>query len=273
MYYIEHSLGDDILTSINIYNEDCLSGIQKLNDNVVDFVITSPPYDDLRDYNGYTFDFDYFMKLSQELYRVLKVGGVIIWVVSDKTDDGSESGTSFKQALYFKEIGFKLYDTMIFAKKNYINKNHRRYEQAFEYMFVLSKGIPKSFNPIKVPCIHEGKPRSGTYRHEKNGKLKKLNTPGKVKSTKIKSNIWYYTVGKNCTKLKAAHTHMAIFPDQLVEDHIKSWTEENDLILDPFIGSGTVARICKILKRNFIGYEISTEYCNLANSLLKEICD
>lgn len=239
--------------------------------NTIDCVITSPPYDDLREYKGYIFNFNYFEEVAKELYRVVKPGGVIVWIVGDKTNKGTESGTSFKQALYFKKIGFKLHDTMIFAKKNYTSQKHDRYEQEFEYMFILSKGKPKTFNPIMIPCKYKGRTRTGTYRHNKDGKLRGLNTPGKVKDKKIKGNIWYYTVGENCTKLKKAHAHMAIFPDELVKDHIRSWTNVGDLVLDPFMGSGTVARICKGMQRSFLGYDISVEYCNLAREMLDEI--
>lgn len=254
-----------------IYNMDCLSGLKQLDSNCIDAVITSPPYDDLREYNGFIFDFDYFIKIARELYRVLKQGGVIIWVVADKTDNGSESGTSFKQALYFKDIGFKLYDTMIFAKRNYTPKTKRRYEQEFEYMFVFSKGIPKTFNPIKIPCEFAGKERTGTYRQKVDGILKELNTKGKVNDLKIKGNVWYYVVGRRCTNIAEAHLHAAIFPDQLVEDHLKSWTEKDDLILDPFMGSGTVARISKLMGRNYIGFEIDEKSCEIAEITINKI--
>ena len=80
-----------------IYNEDCLVTMKKMPDNFVDLVLTSPPYDDLRNYNGYKLVFE---NVAKELFRIIKKGGVVIWVVGDKTDNGSESGTSFKQALF-----------------------------------------------------------------------------------------------------------------------------------------------------------------------------
>lgn len=257
-----------------IYNLDCLRGLSYIDNNVIDLTITSPPYDDLRDYNGYNFDFEYFKKVANELYRVTKKGGVIVWVVGDKTFEYSESGTSFKQALYFKDIGFKLYDTMIFAKNNPKPMNHARYEQQFEYMFILSKGKPSTFNGLKIPCKHSGEKRTGTYRHDSKANLSPLNTEGKVGKEKLRYNIWYYNVNNNSiTKDKEAHNHSAIFPELLVKDHLDTWSNEDDIILDIFMGSGTVAKIAYLNKRNFIGFEISEEYCRLAETRLKKyIC-
>ncbi len=259
------------MNQIKINNTDCLSGLKKMEDCSIDLVITSPPYENLRDYKGYVFSFDYFKDVANKLLRCLKDGAVIIWVVADKTCNGSESGESFRQALYFKEIGFKLWDTMIFAKFNPTPKNHRRYEQEFEYMFVFAKGKPKCFNPILIPCKFSGQKRTGTYRHNKKGQLKELNTVGNVKDMKIKGNVWFYTVGKNCTKTLLAHKHQAIFPDKLVEDHLITWSVEGNLVLDPFMGSGTVGRMCNKMNRGFIGFEISKEYCELAEQLIISI--
>lgn len=137
----------------NVYNVDCIKGMNKLKDNVIDLIVTSPPYDNLRTYNDtLDFDFEKFKQVAKELYRILKIGGVIVWVVGDSTVNGSESGTSFKQALYFKKIGFNLHDTMIYQKINYIPLTHKRYEQSFEYIFVLTKGKIKTFNPIMLKC-------------------------------------------------------------------------------------------------------------------------
>ncbi|MBK5240331.1 site-specific DNA-methyltransferase [Clostridium sp.] len=259
------------MNQIKINNTDCLSGLKNVQDMSIDLVITSPPYENLREYNGYIFNYDYFKEVANELLRCLKVGAVIIWVVADKTSNGSESGESFRQALYFKEIGFKIWDTMIFAKYNPAPKNHRRYEQEFEYMFVFAKGKPKCFNPIMIPCKFSGQKRTGTYRQDKKGQLKKLNTTGKVKSMKVKGNIWYYVVGKHCTENLLAHKHQAIFPDKLAEDHIITWSNEGDLVLDPFMGSGTVGRVCKNMKRLFIGFEISKDYCESAQQMISAI--
>lgn len=248
-----------------IYNCDCLSGLRKIPDEFIDMVITSPPYDNLRSYDGYSFTHYYFLEIVRELYRVIKKGGVVIWIVNDQTNKHTESGTSFRQALEFQELGFCIYDTMIYAKNNPAPLNHKRYEQSFEYMFVFSKGNIKTFNPIKEECKFVGKNRSGNRRQDKNAKLQGIHTKGKVKKEKIKGNIWSYSVGNKLTNDKIAYEHEAIFPEQLVKDHIVSWSNEGDLVLDIFMGSGTVAKVAIENRRNFIGFEVSKEKCKNAN--------
>lgn len=251
-----------------IYNEDCLETMKRMPDNFVDLTVTSPPYDNLRTYNGYSFDFE---SIAQELYRVTKDGGVVVWVVGDSTKNGSESGTSFRQALYFKEVGFNLHDTMIYQKENAIPLTHNRYEQQFEYMFVLSKGRPKAFNPIMIDCIHAGRKNpSGTFRNNKlDGTTGKSHTPKAVSEKKIKYNVWSYQVGNmKSTKDKIAFEHPAIYPEQLAYDHIISWSNDSDTVYDPFMGSGTTAKACIDLNRNYIGSEISKEYCEIAERRL-----
>jgi DNA modification methylase len=258
-----------------VYNENCLDTMGGMPNNFCDMVLTSPPYDDLRAYKGYSFEFE---KIAAELFRVLKVGGVVVWVVSDKTVNGSESGTSFKQALYFKEIGFKLYDTMIF-QKSYIPKTHRRYEQAFEYMFVLLKGEkPNAFNPIMQDNLKFGKKKSrgkneATARLEKTsasaGVLKSAGTLTKEKS--IAPNVFYYPVGYNLTsKDKITFQHPAPFPEKLAEDQIYSWSDIGNLVYDPFGGSGTTAKMSQLLGRNFVLSEISSDYAQLAEKRLAD---
>lgn len=243
---------------------DNIKGMAKLGKETVDLTITSPPYDNLRNYKGYSFDFEH---VARGLYWVTKPGGVVVWVVGDATKNGSESGTSFKQALYFKEIGFSLHDTMIYKKINPIPLTHNRYEQYFEYMFVFSKGKPKTFNPLLEQCK-----TSGTYTHRRNtGRVEEAATRNRdeitlTKETKYKGNIWEYVVG---SKKGETGSHPAPFPEQLAYDHIVSWSNEGDLILDPFIGSGTTSKEAKILKRNFIGFDISQEYCDIANKRLE----
>jgi site-specific DNA-methyltransferase (adenine-specific) len=228
-------------------------------DNFVDLTVTSPPYDTLRKYNGYEFDFE---SLANELYRVTKQGGVVVWVVGDKTEKGSESGTSFRQALYFKEIGFNLHDTMIYQKCG-LPKNHNRYEQEFEYMFVLSKGKPKTFKPIFIDNIQAGRPPSrGTFR-QKGDKTEPQHTSQPVKEQRIKGNVWNIDVGyMRTTKYKNAYKHPAIFPEALAQDHILTWSNEGDLVLDPMCGSGTTCKMAKLNNRNFIGIDISEDYIN-----------
>ncbi len=251
-----------------IYCMDAKDGLKLLPDNYIDLTVTSPPYDDLRTYKGYSFD---FKPIAKELYRVTKPGGVVVWVVADATINGSETGTSFKQALYFKdECGFNLYDTMIYAKVNYVPLTHNRYEQAFEYMFVFSKGKPNTFNPITIPCENSGKlEKYGLDRRQNYGKKHAMRLYNETtfiptKDRKIAPNIFYYTLGREKTG------HPAPFPEKLAEDHILSWSNPGDIILDPFIGSGTTGKMAAKHNRYYIGFDISEEYCELAR---KRIAD
>ena len=247
-----------------IYNMDCLEGLKMLDDNCIDLTVTSPPYDDLRKYNN-NFDFE---NIVRELYRVTKDGGVIVWVVADKTKNGSETGTSFKQALFFKENGFNLHDTMIYMSDK-PPLTHNRYEQKFEYMFVFSKGKPKTFNPIMEECKYAGSDKKArTFRHA-GDELQETHIKNKVNKEKIKGNVWYFSTGYNkSTKDTIAFKHPAIFPEQLANDHIISWSNEGDTVLDIFMGSGTTAKMCLLNNRNYIGFELSEEYCKIAEERL-----
>jgi len=232
-----------------IYNMDCVEGMKLLDSESIDLVVTSPPYDNLRAYNGYTFDFE---GVANELWRVVKQGGVVVWVVADETINGSESGTSFKQALYFKEIGFNIHDTMIYEKNSSSfpsNKLSIRYTQIYEFMFVFSKGKPNTTNLIidKRNIWAGSKDFSGKIKNE-------------VPDFSPRNNIWKYT-----TSFNDETNHPAVFPEQLASDHILSWSNEKDVVLDPFMGSGTTAKMALINRRNFIGFEISAEYCEIAN--------
>ena len=249
-----------------IYCESNLETMAKMPDNFVDLVITSPPYDDLRNYNGYSFDFE---SVAKELYRIMKQGGVVVWVVNDSTKNGSESLTSFRQAIYFKEIGFNVHDTMIYAKNNYMPLTHNRYEQQFEYMFVFSKGKPKKFNPIMIDCISKGskKYRGKAKQYESSYSERKRDETTITKEKKQKGNIWFYNVGNSSGDDKTKHN--APFPEQLANDHIISWSNENDLVYDPFMGSGTTAKMAMLNNRNYIGSEISKEDCEIAEQRLK----
>jgi len=247
-----------------IYNENCLDTMARMEDNFIDLTVTSPPYDGLRKYNGYSFPFE---DIAKELYRITKDGGVIVWIVGDATKNGSESGTSFRQALFFKECGFNLHDTMIYAKNSYMPLTHNRYEQQFEYMFVWSKGKPNTFNPIKIPSLTAGtkRNRSGSKAIEVTYAERKREEKTIVNNEKQKPNIWFYDVGKN-DKTK----HNAPFPEQLANDHIISWSSENDLVYDCFMGSGTTAKMAKINNRNYIGSEISKEYYDAAMKRIEQ---
>lgn len=248
-----------------ILNTDCVKGMSMLPANSVDLTITSPPYDDLRKYNGYSFDFE---TTARQLYRVTKVGGIVVWVVGDATKNGSETGTSFKQALFFKECGFCLYDTMIYRKQNYVPLSHRRYEQEFEFMFIFSKGRPKTFNPIMVECKYAGTTTWGnsTFHKTNDSGLVNCNVK-KINDYKRHGNIFTYLTGKE--KPINGKKHPAPFPLQLAKDQISTWSNIDDIVLDIFMGSGTTAKAAIELKRQYIGFEISEEYCEMANQRIK----
>lgn len=234
-----------------IYNEDCLETMARMPDSFVDMVLTSPPYDNLREYNGYSFDFE---QIAKELHRITKPDGIIVWVVGDATNKGSESGTSFKQALHFMELGFKLHDTMIYQKNSPAypaRADSNRYTQIFEFMFVFAKGSVKK----QLIC---DKPNKYAGHKDFSGKLK-----NPVPDFSPRNNIWKYITSFNGWK------HPAPFPEALAMDHILSWSAEEELIYDPFMGSGTTAVAAKKLNRKYIGSEISKEYCLTIEERLK----
>jgi len=237
-------------------------------DECIDLTVTSPPYDNLRDYNGYSFDFE---GLAEQLYRVTKKGGVVVWVVGDAVINGSESGTSFRQALHFKEIGFNLHDTMIYEKNSSSMPNPNRYFQVFEYMFVLSKGKP-SCNLIKDKKNNTaGSSRRRHYRDKKTGKMVYRDDVNIVGEYGRRGNIWKYDVGYMKGSVdKITFKHPATFPEKLAEDHIISWSKEGDIVLDPFVGSGTTAKMAKYNKRKYIGIDISQGYLDIAKQRLSQ---
>jgi site-specific DNA-methyltransferase (adenine-specific) len=240
-----------------IIQGDCLEVMARMPNDHIDLTVTSPPYDNLRTYNGYVFNFE---GIAKELYRITKDGGVVVWVVGDATIKGSETGTSFKQALYFKEIGFNLHDTMIWNKGCFsaVGALVNRYAPVFEYMFILSKGYPKTFNPIKDrKTIHGGKKVNGTVRN-KDGSMKPFSKKVTINEFSQRFNIWEQSPQRQIGG------HPAPFPEKMAEDHILSWSNEGDTILDPMAGSGTTLKMAKKNNRNFIGIEISEEYCKIA---------
>ena len=256
-----------------IYLEDNLETLSKMSDDYYDMVITSPPYDEIRKYNGYSFDID---RLAPELYRTTKKGGVVVWVVNDQVIKGSESGTSFRQALKFMDAGFLLHDTMIYEKNSSSypsSVKSNRYTQIFEYMFVFSKGKPKTSNLIcDKPNKWAGHTNWGknTKRIGENEQLVEVGNIKPVPDFSPRNNIWRYVNGGGfASKDKIAHKHPAIFPEELVRDHLMTWTKEGDLVYDPFIGSGTVAKMCILLGRDYIGSEISQEYVDICNERIK----
>ncbi len=231
---------------------------RELADSSVQLTVTSPPYDNLRKYNGYSWDFE---ATARELYRVTKKGGVVVWVVGDQTKNGSESGTSFRQALYFKEVGFNLHDTMIYEKSGMAYPEANRYHNTFEYMFVFGKQ--------KILWVNLIKDRENLYQGYAGGnKRGGLCFRGKYGA---RFNIWRFPNGRdNNSKDRLAFQHPAIFPEALAQDHIKSWSNAGDLVLDPFVGSGTTGKMAKLLGREFVGIDISKEYVALARERIRK---
>lgn len=241
-----------------LFNENCIEGMKRLSDDAVDLTVTSPPYDNLRSYNGHVGDFD-FEPTAQELYRVTKQGGVVVWIVNDATINGSETGTSFKQALYFKELGFNLHDTMIYQKCGCPAPEINRYYPNFEYMFVFSKGKPKTVHLLADrKNLWAGDKACGSLRKD-DGLPKKTRVRSVVKDYGVRWNIWQYS-----HRTPKGFEHPATFPLELAQDHIKSWSSEGDTVLDCFAGSGTTGVACVNLNRNFIGFEIDTKYFEMA---------
>lgn len=254
---------DTILCGNNV---DVLAGLPAES---VDLTVTSPPYDNLRNYKGYSFDFE---SLAPELFRVTRPGGVLVWVVGDATDQGSETGTSFRQALSFMGHGFNLHDTMIYMKSGPSYPSQDKYYQVFEYMFVLSKGKPKTFNPLKD--------RENRWFGQKWSKVRtRRTTEGELKRSawyadegeKMGSrfNVWQYAVGAGYHGDDFAHEHPASFPEALAYDHILSWSNPGDLVMDPMCGSGTTLKKAKESGRHWIGIDVAEEYCALSRRRLE----
>ena len=243
---------------------DAVEVMNTMPPDSIDLVVTSPPYDELRNYNGYAFNFE---GIARGLFRIIKKGGVVVWVVGDKINKGNKSLTSFKQALFFQNLGFNVHDVMIYRKKNTPFMRSNAYTNCYEFMFVLSKGSPKTFNPLKTSTARQGQEML-PFNKKADGINKK--TLGELKSEKTLTNIWEYAVGfGGSTKDKIAFQHTAIFPEKLAEDHIISWTKEGDVVFDPMCGSGTTCKMATLNKRNYIGCDISKEYVKLAKERLK----
>lgn len=247
---------------------DCVEILKGFPDNYVDLTVTSPPYDNLRDYDGYSLNFPL---LAEELFRVTKDGGVIVWVAGDAVVKGSETGTSFRQALHFKEIGLRLHDTMIYQKKGVTFPSNNRYFQAFEYMFVFSKGKPKTFNPLMDRHnLRVGEEALGKYTvRATDGRMIPRKKPKPCPERSMRYNVWELNTAAQERPCKPL-PHPAQFPLRLARDHILSWSNQGDLILDPMCGAGTTLLAAAQLNRNFIGIEISHKYCEIASNRLEQ---
>lgn len=253
---------------------DCVEVLSTFPDEFVDITISSPPYGKIRDYaNGNSYN---FLLLAEQLYRVVKEGGLVAWIRNDTVEDGSKTGDTFKQTIEFMNVGFNLYDVLIWEKSGVSYPANGRYTGIHEYIILLSKGKPKVFNPIKdVPKLWEGSWGKLTTRNQ-DGSLtyQNLENEGKAKSGrddtgkygyKQRTTIWKINNGFGFnTKDEIAKEHPAIFPETLCHDIIVSWSNEGDLVLDPFCGSGTTLKMAKILNRNYIGIDISQRYCDIS---------
>lgn len=252
-----------------IYNENCLNTMARMPDCFVDLTVTSPPYDNLRDYNGYSFDFE---NTAKEISRITKQGGVVVWIVGDTTRAFCESLSSFKQAIFFVEhCGFNLLDTMIWEKPNYAPgyPTLRRYDNVFDYMFVFSNGKPKTYNLICDKLKKESSKQRSKYSTsyiQRDGAWKVSKPTDNQKNFSRRTNVWNIANGQI-----RGIGHPAVFPEQLAHDHIISWSNQGNLVYDPFMGSGTTAKMAMLNNRNYIGSEISEEYCEIAEKRIKEV--
>ena len=257
-----------------IIHKDCSLALKELPDDCIDVTITSPPYDNMREYNGFTFSHENLIVIIQQLFRVTKKGGVVVWIVGDATVHGSVSGTSFRQALEFMNAGFKLHDTMIYEKNTSsfpAKRDGNRYTQIFEYMFVFCKGKMKTSHLIcDKPNKWAGHTNWGKNTNRtRTGELVETTDIKPVPDFSPRNNIWKYNIGKGFNSTdKESHDHPAIFPEKLAEDHILSWSNEGDVVLDPFCGSGTTCKMTKKNNRIYVGIEISEEYCELARKII-----
>jgi DNA modification methylase len=247
-----------------IYTENCIDTLTRMPDEFLDMTLCSPPYDDLRSYNGYELPLDTIIGL---LYQKTKPGGVVVWVIGDKTHNGSESLSSFDHATRFVRVGgFNLHDTMLYVKNNPIPSDcGKRYRQAFEYMFCFSKGSPKTFNPIMEPTKSAGQAiKAFRITEAGRGNVPAEDVGRKIKAERKASNIFTYNVGTSSASDRIAFRHPAIFPEKLAADQISTWTDPGDLVYDCFMGSGTTAKVCSDLRRRWLGSEISAEYVEIA---------
>lgn len=259
-------------TGVRLICGDAVEVLAGIDDDSIDLTVTSPPYDGVRDYGGFTLDIP---ALIEQLHRVTKQGGVVVWVVSDQTVKGSETGTSMRHALAFVDAGFRLHDTMIYHKDNPppVGGNNRYY-QSWEYMFVFSKGAPATFNPLTRPQRNKwNDKRTHRVRSVSRGVDGEWAEPKLVPiKTEVKrSNVWTYTVsGGSIASDPLAHEHPAIFPEMLVHDHVVTWTDPGDVVLDPMMGSGTTPKVASAVGRRAVGVDCNPQYVDLARRRLGE---
>lgn len=252
-----------------IYSENCMDVMDCMGEEV-DLTLTSPPYDSMRKYSGYEFD---ARAVIRKLLDVTKPGGACVWVVGDKVENGAVTLTSFKQGLMFQEAGWTVTDVMAYHKRNAFFKRPGAYVKAFEYMFVCSKGRPKTFNPLVVPCKRAGHTRTTPTTSRRPDGGMRIKPPHTTKPTKMRTNVWSYSSGfGNTTRDRYAYDHPAMFPEKLAEDHIRSWSNPGDLVFDPMCGSGTTLKMAKLLGRRWTGCDVSARYAEIARRRTAEAC-
>lgn len=252
-----------------IYHGDAAEVLDTLD--CVDLCVTSPPYDGLRKYGGHTWDFE---RIARGIDNVLSSGAVLVWIVGDEAKNWSESLTSFHQAIEFKNLGLCCLDTMIYEKQNssFERHGHRTYAQTFEYMFVFSNGRPKTFNPIRDKRnVCSGEIISATVRKPEGHLVKSHSAGREIREFGIRGNVWRYPVGRgHTTEDLYAHAHPAMMPEALAKDHVLTWSNPGDTVLDPHAGAGTVLKAAKLLGRRAIGIEIEERYCEIAAKRLSQ---
>lgn len=249
----------------NIYHGNCVQLMKEMEEGMVDLTVTSPPYDDLRNYNGYHFDFE---GVAQGLFHVTRPGGIVVWVVGDRIVKGDRTLTSFRQALYFQEVGFNVHDVMIYKKKNTPFMRSNAYTNCYEFMFVFSKHHVNTFNRLMDKTIRQGF-EGMPFNKGADGINRKVFKELKAEKTKV--NIWEYAVGLGgTTSDREAFKHTAVYPEKLAEDHILTWTNPGDLVFDPMCGSGTTCKMALLRGRNYLGFDISDEYVQLSKDRISK---
>lgn len=261
------------LEQMNIINTiicgDAVEVLKTLPDESVDLVVTSPPYDELRVYNGFSLDLH---AVGVELYRVMKDGGIVAMVIQDSTKDFGKSLTSFRTIVdWCDNIGFKLFETCIYHKNGTEGAWWKsRFRVDHEYMPIFLKGRkPQYFNkePLKIPSKHGGKVMSGSGNRKTDGTTTAV-VRREINPMKCRGTVWDYLMAGDKNPLKRRHP--AVFPDKIPFDFIKCFCPEGGVVLDPFVGSGSTAVMAKVLERKYIGIDISREYCDLAEERLEK---
>jgi DNA modification methylase len=263
---------------------DNVTVLKTFPDACVDLVVTSPPYDSLRVAAGYQNGFD-LVDLCNQLLRVIKPGGMVVWVVADQTVNGARTGTSYKQALHFMSHGFQLFDDIVYLKSGTNFPSKSRYTNTWEHMFCFSKGMPSTINLITDSPRKWLGSWAKTTNRKKDGTLgastaKNCGEGSKGKASfegeygyKARTNVWNITNGKGFAHPDPggdlAYAHSATYPLQLAHDHIVSWTNPGDVVLDPFNGAGTTCVAAKMTGRTYVGIDSSPEYCALATKRLE----